>query len=80
MILKEERKMLEIQKNIPPGGTPYKSEPKNKPHRFCEYNKELSTDITGYRQGLNNPYIYYLAHFGEESNFVKKKILTKSNK
>ena len=80
MILKQERKMLEIQKNTTIGGTPYKSAPKNKPHRFYEYDKELSPCITGYQQGLNNPYIDYLSHLGEESNFDKKKILTKSNK
>ncbi len=38
----------------------YKPTIGKKPHKFYEYNKELSSKITGYRKGSKNPYLDYL--------------------
>lgn len=77
MILKQERDIPEIKRGAPNVGEPYKGVEQNKPHKFYEYNKELSSCIAGYQEGFDNPYVEYLMNLDEELASDKKKVLTK---
>lgn len=50
-----------------------------KPHKFYEYNKELSSKVNGYRKGPKNPYLDYLLGDCQELSDVNIKGLPFEN-
>lgn len=57
MILKQERVMTEIHKDVPEAGVPYKGTDEKAPGQFYKYNPSLSQAVAGYRKGPKNPYV-----------------------